>query len=158
MAQLDDIRPLSDFQRNTKEHLRAMKRTGHPRVLTVNGRAELVVQDARSYQKLLDLLEEADVSSHSGSASRPEARGKGDLWTTCSRASASATSPRARRDETYRVVRHPDAEDELEKADRFSFEDSPRNAARSRRDLLKKANRRSRFPSGVRSLRRRRPR
>lgn len=61
MVQLDDIHSLSDFQRNTKEHLRAMKRSGHPRVLTVNGRAELVVQDARSYQRLLDLLEEADA-------------------------------------------------------------------------------------------------
>ena len=61
MVQLDDIHSLSDFQRNTKEHLRAMKRSGNPRVLTVNGRAEVVVQDARSYQKLLDLLEEADA-------------------------------------------------------------------------------------------------
>src|SRR5438445_237018 len=61
MIQLTDIRSLSDFQRHTKEHLRHIKRTGTPCVLTVNGRAEVVVQDVRSYQKLLDLLEEADV-------------------------------------------------------------------------------------------------
>ena len=30
-------------------------------VLTINGKAELVVQDAASYQKLLDLAEEAKV-------------------------------------------------------------------------------------------------
>ena len=61
MIELTDIRSLSDFQRNTKTHLRHIKRSGSPLVLTVNGKAEVVVQDARSYQKLLDLLEEADV-------------------------------------------------------------------------------------------------
>jgi PHD/YefM family antitoxin component YafN of YafNO toxin-antitoxin module len=61
MVELADIRSLSDFQRNTREHLRHLKRRGAPLVLTVNGKAELVVQDARSYQKLLDLLEEAEV-------------------------------------------------------------------------------------------------
>ena len=58
---LTDIHSLSDFQRNTRDHLREMERTGHPRVLTVNGKARLVVQDARSYQKLLEQLEEAET-------------------------------------------------------------------------------------------------
>jgi prevent-host-death family protein len=61
MVELTDIRSLSDFQRHTKEHLRHIKRSGSPLVLTVNGKAEVVVQDAQSYQRLLDLLEEADV-------------------------------------------------------------------------------------------------
>jgi hypothetical protein len=34
-----------------------MKVTGNPVILTVNGKAELVVQDAESYQKLLDSIE-----------------------------------------------------------------------------------------------------
>jgi hypothetical protein len=38
-----------------------LKDTGEPLVLTINGKAELVVQDAGSYQKLLDLAEEARV-------------------------------------------------------------------------------------------------
>lgn len=59
--QLSEIHSLSDFQRNTKEHLREMERSGHPRVLTVNGKAKLVVQDARSYQKLLQLAEQAET-------------------------------------------------------------------------------------------------
>jgi PHD/YefM family antitoxin component YafN of YafNO toxin-antitoxin module len=58
---LTEIHSLSDFQRHTKEHLRAMERSGHPRVLTVNGKAKLVVQDARSYQKLLDALDRAEA-------------------------------------------------------------------------------------------------
>jgi prevent-host-death family protein len=49
-----DIRSLSDFKRNTTDFLEQMRGTGHPVVLTINGRAELVVQDAGSYQKLLD--------------------------------------------------------------------------------------------------------
>jgi len=31
-----------------------LKKTGQPVVLTVNGKAEIVVQDAESYQKLLE--------------------------------------------------------------------------------------------------------
>jgi prevent-host-death family protein len=59
--ELSDIHSLSDFQRNTKDHLREMERTGNPRVLTVNGKARVVVQDARSYQRLLRRVEEADT-------------------------------------------------------------------------------------------------
>lgn len=55
-----DINSLSDFKRNTAEHLRQLKSSGHPLVLTVNGKAELVVQDTASYQKLLDLAERAE--------------------------------------------------------------------------------------------------
>jgi PHD/YefM family antitoxin component YafN of YafNO toxin-antitoxin module len=38
-----------------------MKDTKSPLVLTVNGKAELVVQDAASYQNLMERLEEADT-------------------------------------------------------------------------------------------------
>jgi len=56
-----DIHPLTDFKRNTPEFLRQLKETGHPLVLTVNGKAELVVQDAKSYQRLLDLVERLET-------------------------------------------------------------------------------------------------
>jgi prevent-host-death family protein len=52
-----DIQFLSTFKRNTNEFITQMKVTGNPVVLTVNGKAELVVQDAESYQKLLDSIE-----------------------------------------------------------------------------------------------------
>ncbi|MFN5727045.1 MAG: type II toxin-antitoxin system prevent-host-death family antitoxin, partial [Pseudanabaena sp.] len=48
-----DIQPLSTFKRNTNELITQMRNTGHPIVLTINGKAELVVQDATSYQQLL---------------------------------------------------------------------------------------------------------
>ena len=57
MIRLDDIFSLSDFQRRTKEHVRRLRATGRPTVLTVNGRPELVVLDAGSYQGILDALE-----------------------------------------------------------------------------------------------------
>jgi prevent-host-death family protein len=56
-----DIHPLTDFKRHTPEFLRKLKKSGHPLVLTVNGKAEIVVQDAKSYQRLLDLAERLET-------------------------------------------------------------------------------------------------
>ena len=56
-----DIRSLSDFKRNTTEFVREMKESGKPVVLTVNGRSELVVQDATSYQELLELVDRLEA-------------------------------------------------------------------------------------------------
>ena len=65
MIDLRNIYSLSDFQRNTREHVRRLKRTRRPQVLTINGRAELVVQDAGSYQELLD-IRQTDSGEDSG--------------------------------------------------------------------------------------------
>ena|SRR5579871_4060794 len=59
----DDIHSLSDFKRNTTGFLARMRQSGHPLVLTVNGRAELVVHEAASYQKLLDHIDELEAVS-----------------------------------------------------------------------------------------------
>ncbi len=55
-----DINSLSNFKRKTPAFLRQLKETGHPVVLTINGKAELVVQDTASYQKLIELAERAE--------------------------------------------------------------------------------------------------
>ena len=60
MVDLTNIRSLSDFQRNAREHIRRLRKTGKPEVLTVNGQAEIVIQSAEAYQKLLDALDLAD--------------------------------------------------------------------------------------------------
>jgi prevent-host-death family protein len=52
-----DIHPLTDFKHRTPEFVQQLKTTGEPIVLTINGKAALVVQDAESYQKLLDIAE-----------------------------------------------------------------------------------------------------
>src|SRR5665213_693275 len=56
-----DIRSLSDFKRRTSELVGRMQESGEPMVLTVNGKAKLVVQDAASYQKLLESLDHAQA-------------------------------------------------------------------------------------------------
>jgi PHD/YefM family antitoxin component YafN of YafNO toxin-antitoxin module len=56
MIALQDIRSLTDFQRNTRAHLRRLKNSGRPVVLTVNGRAELIVQDAAAFEDMLDAI------------------------------------------------------------------------------------------------------
>lgn len=52
-----DIQSLSTFKRDTSHFIEQMKASGNPVVLTVNGRAELIVQDVESYQTLLERIE-----------------------------------------------------------------------------------------------------
>lgn len=61
MVRLTDVYSLTEFQRNAKMHLRQMKKTRRPHVLTVNGKAEAVVQDAASYQKVLEAIDRAEA-------------------------------------------------------------------------------------------------
>ena len=51
MIDLSDIESLTRFHRDRKFFLNTLKRTGRPLVLTLNGRAVLVVQDAQAYQR-----------------------------------------------------------------------------------------------------------
>ena len=55
-----DIHSLSDFKRKTAKFRTRLKKTGNPVVLTINGKAEMIVQDAASYQRLLDRAERRD--------------------------------------------------------------------------------------------------
>jgi PHD/YefM family antitoxin component YafN of YafNO toxin-antitoxin module len=56
MLDTREIHSLTDFLRNHKAHVARLKKTHAPEVLTVNGKAEVVVQDATSYQAMLDRL------------------------------------------------------------------------------------------------------
>jgi prevent-host-death family protein len=56
-----DIQSLTDFKKNTSDFVKQLRQTGEPVVLTINGKAELVVQDAASYQKLRETAEEARI-------------------------------------------------------------------------------------------------
>ncbi len=71
-----DIHALTDFKRKTSSFMSRMKKTHRPVVLTVNGKAELVVQDAESYQQILDRLErlEAVEAIRLGIAAAEESR------------------------------------------------------------------------------------
>jgi len=61
MIDLREIYSLTDFQRNAKQYIERTKETQKPIVLTVNGKAEVVVQDAHAYQQLLERLEYAET-------------------------------------------------------------------------------------------------
>jgi prevent-host-death family protein len=57
-----DIQPLTAFRNNPNQFVKHLRETGRPLVLTVNGRAAAVVQDAEAYQRLLDLAAAASAT------------------------------------------------------------------------------------------------
>jgi PHD/YefM family antitoxin component YafN of YafNO toxin-antitoxin module len=63
MIRPEDMGSLTDFSRNTKAHLRRLRRTGRPELLTVNGKAEVIIQNASAYQRLIELLEKLKRAS-----------------------------------------------------------------------------------------------
>jgi len=75
----DEINSLSNFKRNTGEFLNQLKETGKPIVLTINGKAELVVQDAGSYQKILEMTERLETIEALKPAIEEMKAGKGEL-------------------------------------------------------------------------------
>jgi PHD/YefM family antitoxin component YafN of YafNO toxin-antitoxin module len=56
MLDTREIHSLTDFLRNHKTHVARLKKTRAPELLTVNGKAAVVVQDAASYQQMQDRL------------------------------------------------------------------------------------------------------
>jgi prevent-host-death family protein len=56
----ENIRSLTDFKRNTSAYVEKMKESKAPIVLTVNGEASLIVQDAQAYQELLTRIYQAE--------------------------------------------------------------------------------------------------
>jgi prevent-host-death family protein len=55
-----DIQSLTTFRRQSKQFLKQLKKSKRPVVLTVNGKAAAIVQDAKAYQRLLDIAARAD--------------------------------------------------------------------------------------------------
>ena len=56
-----DIKPLSSFKRDSVTLIGQLKQTGRPVVLTINGKAEVVVQEAKSYQRMVELVDRAEA-------------------------------------------------------------------------------------------------
>jgi PHD/YefM family antitoxin component YafN of YafNO toxin-antitoxin module len=78
MLHTREIHSLTDFLRNHKAHVARLKETQAPEVLTVNGKAQVVVQDAESYQLMLDRLHHmetiAAIQEGMASAERGESK------------------------------------------------------------------------------------
>ena len=56
-----DIQSLTTFRRKSGEFMKQLKKSKRPVILTVNGKAEAIVQDADAYQRLLDIAARADA-------------------------------------------------------------------------------------------------
>jgi len=54
------IDSLTNFKRQTAQYLEQLRETGQPVVLTVNGKAQVVVQDAAAYQQLVEQAAKAE--------------------------------------------------------------------------------------------------
>ncbi len=52
MYTTNDIYPVSDFNRKTSEHIKRVQETKKPEILTVNGKAAVVIVDPESYDKM----------------------------------------------------------------------------------------------------------
>jgi len=61
MIHIEDIRPLTDFQRNAKQHLSRINKTGRSEVLTVNGKAEAVLVGKKTYAQMVCAMEELET-------------------------------------------------------------------------------------------------
>ncbi len=58
-----DIQSLSDFKQNASKLIKQVQETKEPIILTVNGKAAVVVQDAESFQHLINARERAETSA-----------------------------------------------------------------------------------------------
>jgi PHD/YefM family antitoxin component YafN of YafNO toxin-antitoxin module len=58
----NDIQSLTTFCRRSGDFMKQLKKTRHPVVLTVKGKAAAIVQDAEAYQRLLDIAARADAN------------------------------------------------------------------------------------------------
>jgi prevent-host-death family protein len=52
----EDIRSVTDLKRNTRSLLDQIHRTGRPVVLTVNGKADAVLMNSKSYEVYLNAV------------------------------------------------------------------------------------------------------
>jgi PHD/YefM family antitoxin component YafN of YafNO toxin-antitoxin module len=57
-----DIQSLTAFRRNSAGMMKHLRKSKRPLVLTLNGKAAAVVQDAEAYQRLLDVAARADAA------------------------------------------------------------------------------------------------
>lgn len=57
MIRATDIHSLTDFTRNAKTYIDKIRKSKAPMAITVNGAAQVVLQDAESYQAMVDELD-----------------------------------------------------------------------------------------------------
>lgn len=60
MFNSSDIHTVTDFSRKPAEHIKRLMDSKRPEILTVNGKAAVVVQDAETYERMASLAEYAE--------------------------------------------------------------------------------------------------
>lgn len=76
MIDPDNITSMTEFKRDTGRWVRRIRKSGRPAVLTVNGKAELIVMDPASYRRMLKERETREVISAVERGMREFAEGK----------------------------------------------------------------------------------
>ncbi len=60
MFRSTDIHTVTEFSRKPAEHIKRLTESKRPEILTVNGKAAVVVQDAATYEKMAALADYAE--------------------------------------------------------------------------------------------------
>ncbi|PCK08063.1 MAG: prevent-host-death family protein [Alteromonadaceae bacterium] len=60
MFNSSDIHTVTDFSRKPAEHIKRLMDSKRPEILTVNGKAAVVVQDAETYERMAAMAEYAE--------------------------------------------------------------------------------------------------
>lgn len=60
MFNSSDIHTVTEFSRKPAEHIKRLRENKRPEILTVNGKAAVVIQDAESYERMAALADYAD--------------------------------------------------------------------------------------------------
>ena len=58
---IEDIMPLSNFRQQASEIIKKLGQVKRPIFITINGKVAAVVQDAESYQQILDKIDELET-------------------------------------------------------------------------------------------------
>jgi prevent-host-death family protein len=77
MYTTSDIYSVSDFNRKPSEHIKRMQATKKPEVLTVNGKAAVVMVDPESYDRLIKQAELLETIEKVNAAAAAFDRGEG---------------------------------------------------------------------------------
>lgn len=81
MFHSSDIYTVTDFSRKPAEHIKRLNESKRPEILTVNGKAAVVIQDAESYEKMAALADYADSILNIRQALTEESRDFKDFTT-----------------------------------------------------------------------------
>src|SRR5262245_3041129 len=68
MSDPKHVSPLSDFLRDHAALLDRRRQTRLPELITIDGKPEFVIQDAESYQQLVELADQFDSRNKIGAA------------------------------------------------------------------------------------------